>query len=85
MKQKILGLLTYTDIHKQRMCLLRTKPTSTFFFFLQDPFQANHTGTFNFYILALSLTPTATAVPWLSPGCIADVFTPLRGVWESLR
>lgn len=53
--------------------------------FLQEPFQLRRTGTFNFYILALSLTPTATAVPWLSPGCITDVFTPLRSVWESLR
>lgn len=35
--------------------------------------------------LFLFFTPTATAVPWLGPGRIADVFTPLRGVWESLR
>lgn len=38
-----------------------------------------------FTSLYVLFAPTATTVPWFSPGRLTDVFTPLWGVWESLR
>lgn len=39
----------------------------------------------SFFTSLLSPAPTATAVPWLGPGRIADVLASLWSVWESLR
>ena len=61
------------------------KPTRKRFLFTRAFPEGPHRSTQVLSPCFFSLAPTATAVPWLVPGCIADVSPPLRGVWESLR
>lgn len=56
------------------MCLLRTKPTTTFFL---QPFQPSHAGTLTFYVLTVSFGSHSNSCtsdqPWVYRRCLYTV------------